>query len=105
MSQKYEQNQESAPPHSQGEGQSIEFLQDISLGVTLEFGRAEITIGKLLGLKKGSVIELGRSQDEPLCFYANGKCVARGEVVVVNENYGVRITSIETPLGFEDQDT
>ncbi|MCB0332486.1 MAG: flagellar motor switch protein FliN [Bdellovibrionales bacterium] len=102
MAQKYEQNEDTACSQPTGQEQPIEFLHDVSLEVRLEYGRTEITIGRLLELKKGSVLELDRTKDDPLRFYVNGKCVAAGEVVVLNDSFGVRITSIVTPLGFEE---
>ncbi len=75
----------------------IEFLLDIPLEVSVELGRSKIVIDELLKLNQGSVIALGKQAGETLEIYANKKLIARGEVVTVNEKYGVRITEIVSP--------
>jgi len=73
---------------------SIEMLYDISLPVSVELGRTSLLIKELLDLAPGSIVELDKLAGEPAEILVNGKPVARGEVVVVDENFGVRITSI-----------
>jgi flagellar motor switch protein FliN len=80
----------------------LEFVHDVRMPCTVEFGRAEITIRKLLALGPGSVIELGKQEGEPVDIRANGNLLARGEVIVVNDKYGVRITEIHNPEGVKE---
>ena len=77
--------------------QSLDFLLDIPLKITVELGRAKILIKDLLQLSQGSVIELDKLAGESLEVLVNGKLVARGEVVVVNEKFGIRLTDIASP--------
>lgn len=77
--------------------QTIDFLMDVSLLVTVEVGRARMTIQDLLQLSQGSVLELEKLAGEPLDIFINGRAVARGEAVIVNEKFGVRITDIISP--------
>jgi flagellar motor switch protein FliN len=79
------------------EKRNISFLLDVSLKITVEVGRAKMTIQDLLQLGQGSVIELEKLAGEPLDIYLNGKQVARGEAVIVNEKFGVRLTDIISP--------
>ncbi|OGG98108.1 MAG: flagellar motor switch protein FliN, partial [Candidatus Lambdaproteobacteria bacterium RIFOXYD12_FULL_49_8] len=75
----------------------IDFLMDIALQVSFEVGRAKMYISDLLSLGQGSVIELHRLVGEELEIYVNGHLLATGEVVVVNEKFGAKITGILTP--------
>ena len=77
--------------------QTLDFLLDVTLQVTVEVGRARMTIHDLLQLGQGSVMELEKLAGEPLDIYVNGKAVARGEAVIVNEKFGVRLTDIISP--------
>jgi len=77
---------------------SLDLILDIPLTVTVELGRSKILINDLLQLGQGSVIELTKLVGEPLEVLVNNKLVARGEVVVVNEKFGVRLTNIVTPM-------
>ena len=77
---------------------NMDFLLDISLNVTVELGRAKMLINDLLKLGQGSVIELSKLAGESLDILANQKPIARGEVVVVNDKYGVRLTEIISPM-------
>jgi flagellar motor switch protein FliN/FliY len=81
-----------------GEGRSLDFILDIPLEVSVELGRTRMVINDLLQLGQGSVIELTKLAGEPLEILVNNKLVARGEVVVVNEKFGVRVTDIVSPL-------
>lgn len=80
-----------------GKGATLDFLLDVTLQVTVEVGRARMTIQDLLQLGQGSVMELEKLAGEPLDIYVNGKQVARGEAVIVNEKFGVRLTDIISP--------
>jgi flagellar motor switch protein FliN/FliY len=75
----------------------IEFLLDIPLEITVELGRTKMLIKDLLQLGQGSVVELEKVAGEPMEILVNNKLVARGEVVVVNEKFGVRLTDIISP--------
>ncbi len=77
---------------------SLDLILDIPLTVTVELGRSKMLINDLLQLGQGSVIELTKLVGEPLEVLVNNKLVARGEVVVVNEKFGVRLTNIVTPM-------
>lgn len=73
---------------------NLDFLLDVFLQVSVEVGRTRMTIQDLLQLGQGSVIELTKLAGEPLDIFINEKLVARGEAVIVNEKFGVRITDI-----------
>lgn len=79
------------------QAQGLGFLADVSLSVTVEVGRAKMTIQDILQLGQGSVIELTKLAGEPLDIFVNSKQVARGEAVIVNEKFGVRLTDIIAP--------
>jgi len=76
---------------------NVEFLLDIKLHVTFEVGRAKMLISDLLTLGQGSVVELHRLVGDELDLLVNGKLLARGEVVVVNEKFGCRVSSVVPP--------
>ena len=78
--------------------QNLDFILDIPLRVTVELGRTTVLIKDLLQLGQGSVLELDKLAGEPLEILVNGKMVAKGEVVVVNEKFGIRLTDIISPL-------
>ncbi len=80
---------------------SIQFLHDVELEISVELGRAEVPIQRVKQFKKGSVCELEKLSGEPLDVRVNGKLVARGEAVIVNEMFGVRVTQVVAPLGEE----
>lgn len=81
-----------------GEGgtgsQNLDFLLDIPLKVSVELGRSSMIIDKMLQLTQGSVVELDKSAGETVDIYVNDKLLGKGEVIVVNERFGVRITEI-----------
>ena len=81
-----------------GSSKDLDFILDIPLEVTVEMGRTRMLINDLLQLGQGSVIELNRLAGEPLDVLVNNKLVARGEVVVVSEKFGIRITDIVSPM-------
>lgn len=76
---------------------NLDFVLDIPMMLTVELGRSQMLINELLKLGRGSVIELSKLSGEPLDILANQRLIARGEVVVVNEKYGIRITEIISP--------
>lgn len=79
-------------------GRDINFLLDIPLVVMIEIGRTKMQIKDLLQLGQGSVIELDKMVGEPMDVFVNGKLIARGEVVVINEKFGIRLTDIVSPV-------
>ena len=81
-----------------GESHSLDFILDIPLEITVELGKTKMLINDLLQLGQGSVIELTKLAGEPLEILVNNKLVARGEPVVVNEKFGVRLTDIISPI-------
>lgn len=80
-----------------GSLQDIDLIMDIPVKLTVELGRTKMTIKELLRLTQGSVVALEGLAGEPLDILINGYLIAQGEVVVVNDKYGVRITDIITP--------
>ena len=85
-------------PTAGGETKSLDLILDIPLTVAVELGRSKMLINDLLQLGQGSVIELTKLVGEPLEVLVNQKLGARGEVVVVNEKFGVRLTDIVSPM-------
>ena len=75
----------------------LDFVLDIPLTINVELGRNRMLIGELLQLGQGSVVELTKLAGEPMDVYVNSRLIARGEVVVVNEKFGVRLTDIVSP--------
>jgi flagellar motor switch protein FliN/FliY len=73
---------------------NLDVILDVPVQLSLEVGRTRIPIRNLLQLNQGSVIELERAAGEPLDVYVNGTLIAQGEVVVVNERFGVRLTDV-----------
>lgn len=88
----------SAPKETTEKLSNIEILLDIPLEISAELGRTRMIINDLLQLGQGSVIELNKLAGEPLEILVNQKLIARGEVVVVNEKFGIRLTDIISPL-------
>jgi flagellar motor switch protein FliN/FliY len=82
----------SAPPVAE----RLDLLRGVEMEATAELGRARMTVNDLLSLRSGAVIELDRAAGAPADLYVNGRLIARGEVVVVDENYGLRITQVVT---------
>ena len=76
---------------------NLNLILDIPLKVTVELGRTKMPVSELLNLTQGSVIELSKLAGEPMEVYVNDKLIARGEAVVVNEKFGVRLTDIISP--------
>ena len=76
---------------------NLDVILDVPVTMTLEVGRARIPIRNLLQLNQGSVVELERAAGDPLDVYINGTLIAQGEVVVVNDRFGVRLTEVVSP--------
>jgi len=79
------------------EGPNLDVILDIPVSISMEVGNTDITIRNLLQLNQGSVIELDRLAGEPLDVLVNGTLIAHGEVVVVNEKFGIRLTDVISP--------
>jgi flagellar motor switch protein FliN/FliY len=76
---------------------SLDMILDIPVTMSVEIGRSRINISNLLKLNQGSVVELDRLAGEPMDVMVNGTLIAHGEVVVVNEKFGIRLTDVVTP--------
>ena len=77
--------------------QNLNILLDVKLQLTVELGKTELPIKKVLELTKGSIVTLNKAAGEPVELYANGKLIGYGEVVVIEDNFGLRITHITDP--------
>ncbi len=87
-----------APKADAGDGQrNLDLVLDIPVTISMEIGRVKVPIRNLLQLTQGSVVELERLAGEPLDVMVNGTLIAHGEVVVVNERYGIRFTDVVSP--------
>ena len=75
----------------------IDLLLDVPLQITVELGQAKRTIRELLELGQGSILHLTRHAGEPVDVLVNGQHIARGEVVVIDENFGIRVTEVVSP--------
>lgn len=88
----------SAPPADltpqRGSGDTLSFVMDVPVEVTIELGRKTAKIGEVLRLGPGSILELSKANGEPLDVYVNNRLIARGEAVVVGERYGIRLTEV-----------
>jgi len=85
--------------HEEDQGErDLDFILDIPLELSVELGKTRMLVNDLLQLGQGSIVELNKLAGEPLEVYINRKLIARGEVVVVNEKFGVRLTDIITPM-------
>jgi len=92
------ENTEDSAATGQAEGdQDLDFILDIPLQVSVELGRTHMLVNDLLQLGQGSVVELTKSAGEAMEIFVNGKLFARGEAVVVNEKFGVRLTDVISP--------
>ncbi len=79
------------------DGPNLDVILDIPVSISMEVGSTEISIRNLLQLNQGSVVELDRLAGEPLDVLVNGTLIAHGEVVVVNEKFGIRLTDVISP--------
>ena len=84
-------------PDAGSQGRRLDLLLDVPLDLSVELGRARMSIQDLLNLSPGSVIELDKIAGEALDILINGRLVARGEAVVVNDKFGIRISDIVSP--------
>ena len=82
---------------------NLKMIMDIPLKVTVELGRSKMPVNELLGLGQGSVVELSKLAGEPMEVFVNDRLIARGEAVVVNEKFGVRLTDIVSTKERVDQ--
>lgn len=87
---------ENKPGQPTDDNKKLELLLDVNLALTLRFGQRDLTLREILDLSAGSVIELDRAVEEPAELLLGDKVIARGQVVTVDGNYGIRIT--ETPV-------
>jgi len=83
---------------SAGDGENLDLLLDIPLEITIELGRTKMLINDLLKLGQGSVIELTKEAGDTLEILANNRLIAKGDVVVVNKKYGIRLTEVISPV-------
>jgi flagellar motor switch protein FliN/FliY len=84
-------------PNQENQSRRLELLLDVPLDLSVELGRTRMSIQDLLNLSPGSVVELDKIAGEPLDILVNDRLIARGEAVVVNDKFGVRITDIVSP--------
>ena len=89
--------EEKSSAEPSGKDRNLNLILDIPLRVTVELGRTKMPVSELLNLTQGSVIELSKLAGEPMEVLVNDKLIARGEAVVVNEKFGVRLTDIISP--------
>jgi flagellar motor switch protein FliN len=90
----FEAGGSSADAATLGQGADLRRLRDVPVELAVEIGRARMTVGETLGLRPGSIIKLDRLAEEPLDLLVNGTRIARGEVVVIDEDFGLRITEV-----------
>jgi flagellar motor switch protein FliN/FliY len=83
---------------SQPQEKDLEFIKDIPVQLSVEIGRTKIPIKTLLQLSQGSIVELDAASGDLMDILVNGTMIAKGEVVVINEKFGVRLTEIITPI-------
>ncbi len=84
-------------PADRPQSKNIDLLMDVNLPISIELGRTKMSIAEILSLGSGSVVELNKLAGEPVDVLVNNKIVAKGEVVVIDEYFGVRITQLMTP--------
>jgi flagellar motor switch protein FliN/FliY len=85
------------PTNALQDRKNLDFIMDIPLQLTVELGRTKVLVKDILQLNQGAVVELGKLAGELLDVYVNSKLVARGEAVVINEKFGVRLVDIVSP--------
>lgn len=84
---------------------SLDIIMDVPVSLSLEVGKATMSVGNLLRLGQGAVVELDRGAGEPLDVLVNGALVARGEIVLVNEKFGIRLTEVITSPDVSDKES
>ena len=92
-----EQFQDGAQPDDDENPVNFDVIMDVPVTISMEIGRTSINIRNLLQLNQGSIVELDRLAGEPLDVLVNGTLIARGEVVVINEKFGIRLTDVISP--------
>jgi flagellar motor switch protein FliN/FliY len=92
--QRFDDDDNSEPETPLHESKNLDLLMDIGLNISVEIGSAKRTIKEVMGLTKGSIIELNKHADDPVDILVNGQLFARGDVVVIDDNFGVRITEV-----------
>lgn len=80
------------------EAVNLDLVLDVELNVTLRFGQRQLTLREVLDLSSGSVVELDRQVEEPIELLLDGKVIARGEAVVIDGNYGLRVSEVPQPV-------
>lgn len=88
---------ESTPAKTAAKDVNLDVILDVKVNLSMEAGRTRVPIRHLLQLNQGSVVELDRAAGEPLDVYVNGTLIAHGEVVVVNDKFGIRLTDVISP--------
>ncbi len=91
------QNLQNEAAQAGGGDLNLDVLLDVAVTISMEVGRARVPIRNLLQLNQGSVVELERTAGEPLDVFVNGTLIAHGEVVVVNDKFGLRLTDVVSP--------
>ena len=94
---KEETGDEAQPTLETVDAENIDLILDVQLAVVARLGRVEMPISEVLALGPGAIIEVGHSVEEPVELFVNEKLIARGEVVVVDEKFGLKITEIVSP--------
>ena len=97
MSQEIEYTALEATGEAVEQAADLHRLEDVPVELAVEIGRTQMTIGETLGLGPGSIVSLNRLAGEPVDLLVNGKRIARGEVVVIDEEFGLRITEVVSP--------
>ena len=92
-----EQFADGAHPDDDENPVNFDVIMDVPVNISMEIGRTSINIRNLLQLNQGSIVELDRLAGEPLDVLVNGTLIARGEVVVINEKFGIRLTDVISP--------
>lgn len=82
------------PVETSDNSETLPLLMDVELDLSVLLGSAELPLGKILDLTKGSIIELDTTTSNPIDLLANGKVIAQGEVVIIEDNFGLRITNL-----------
>lgn len=96
MAEDQAQGQQAAPQENKSP-RNLDLLLDVPLNVTVEVGRSRMLVKELLQMHEGYVVELDKLANEPLDLYVNSQLVARGEAVLVNEKFGLRLTEVVSP--------
>jgi flagellar motor switch protein FliN/FliY len=93
----FENLDDQSAPNPSGGDVNLDVILDVPVTLSMEVGRSRVPIRNLLQLNQGSVVELERAAGEPLDVYANGTLIAHGEVVVVNDKFGIRLIDVVSP--------